>query len=111
MLALTLDVTLPTWLDAERMKTLMVGAMGVMLTVGLVSLWMAKKLVTRVAYVSLSVILLVATWTQRSNLIECANKIGNAESQKTTCDVFGFTVQVPTDRIPAVPASPEATVA
>ena len=101
MYGFTVNITLPSFLDADRMKTILVAAIGLFIAFAMVSAWMTKKVTKRIMTTGAFVLLTVFTFTQRSSLERCVDKVRNAESTATTCEVWGFHVKIPTDKVPA----------
>jgi hypothetical protein len=101
MYGFTVNITLPSFLDADRMKTILVAAIGLFIAFAMVSAWMTKKVTKRIMTTGAFVLLTVFTFTQRSSLESCIDKVRNAESTATTCEVWGFHVKIPTDKVPA----------
>ena len=98
MLALTLD-------DAKTIALVAATA----LTVGaVVSFWIMKSLVQKLAVAALLGVLAFAVWTQRVSLQECADKVqDNFELAgtdvvvaDTECSFFGITVTISDPRAP-----------
>ena len=98
MLALTLD-------DAKTIALVAATA----LTVGaVVSFWIMKSIVQKLAVAALLGVLAFAVWTQRVSLQECADKVqDNFELAgtdvvvaDTECSFFGITVTISDPRAP-----------
>ena len=92
MLAITLDQA--TNLAVAGATVLAVGA--------IVSFWVMKTVVQKVATAALLALLAFAVWTQRTSLQDCADKVqGNFERvgtnvtvADTDCSFFGVTVTI-----------------
>lgn len=77
------------WLDAEKLRWLLLAPIG-LVTAGLyLVLRFVRKLLTRGALVVVLVGLGVSLWLQRADLADCA--------QDCSCSLFGRAVQVPAD--------------
>ena len=92
MLALTLD-------DA---KTIAIVAATVLVVGAVVSFWIMKSIVQKLAVAALLAVLAFAVWTQRVSLQDCADKVQNSFElagtdvtvTDTECSFFGFTVTI-----------------
>jgi hypothetical protein len=92
MIALTLD-------DAETIAVVVVTA----LVVGaVVSFWIMKSVVQKLAVAALLALLAFAVWSQRVSLQDCADKVqdnfdlvgADVSVTDTECSFFGFTVTI-----------------
>jgi hypothetical protein len=92
MLALTLD----------EAKTIAIVAATALAVGAVVSFWVMKSLVQKLAVAALLGILAFAVWTQRVSLQDCADKVqdnfeltdGDVAVTDTECSFFGFTVTI-----------------
>jgi hypothetical protein len=91
-----LAVTLPTWLDADRLKTIVVLVIGALLAFSVVSALVIKAIVTKVITLGVLLVVVIALWTQRASLQDCADRVRARED--ATCSFFGLDVQVPASR-------------
>jgi hypothetical protein len=95
-----LAVTLPSSLDAERMKSVMIIAGVAFAAFGLLGLWVAKKIVTKLLTLAVFGGVAIFAFTQRASLTDCLDKVRtDAGKNATTCSVAGFDVKIPTDKL------------
>lgn len=81
--------TLPSWLDQDRLRALVMVAVVVLL---LLALWIVRFVQVMAIKTTLLVIVLglgIALWVQRSNLGDCATKC--------SCRLFGTDVRISND--------------
>jgi hypothetical protein len=106
----TLAVTLPSSLDAERMKSVMIIAGVAFAGLGLLGAWVAKKIITKLLTLAIFAGVAIFAFTQRANLTDCLNKVRtDVGTTATTCSVAGFDVKIPTDKVPQLPGSTTTT--
>jgi uncharacterized membrane protein len=84
-----LAVTLPSWLDADRLKTIAVLIVGALLAFSIVSAWLIKKVVVKVISLGLMLGLALAFWTQRSNLADCASSVKDNPTEGASASSSG----------------------
>ena len=77
------------WLDAEKLRWLLLAPIGLVAAGLYLVVRFVGKLLTRVALVVVLVGLGVSLWLQRADLADCA--------QDCSCSLFGRAVQVPAD--------------
>lgn len=66
------------------------------LAVALLVLWLVKNAVMRVVSVVLLLALGLGSWSQRSSVTDCIDKVkSNAGQTTTTCSFFGQDVEIP----------------
>ncbi len=92
MLGLTLD-------QATTIAAVVVGAL---LVLAVVSAWVMKGVVQKIALVVILGLLAVLVWSQRSSLQECADRVRTAgvgaSGIDTTCTFFGRDIDITLDR-------------
>ena len=96
MLALSLDAA----------KHIAVSVVVVLVALALVSAAAIKSVVAKLITVLLLGGLALGVWTQRSNLVDCAQQVKDRGVADTAvrCTLFGTTVDVP--NVPSVPSVP-----
>jgi hypothetical protein len=101
-------ITLPSSLDAERMKSVMIIAGIAFAAFGLLGLWVAKKIITKLLTLVVFGGVAIFAFTQRASLTDCLDKVrADVGKTATTCSVAGFDVKIPTDKVkvPQLPGS------
>lgn len=91
---MVLAISLPSWLDADSLRTIAVAVVGALVALSIVSAWLIKKVVMKVITLGVLLGLALAFWTQRANLADCADAVRD-ERTDATCTFFGFQVEVP----------------
>jgi hypothetical protein len=85
--------------SADGVKQLAVVVIIALLVMAILSAWVIKKLVTKLITVGILVALVVAVYSQRSSVADCADQVkakakaGDFSSQ--TCSFFGKDVTIP----------------
>ena len=96
-------IKLPSSLDTESLKSVLVVAVLAFVVMSLLSAWLMKTIVTKL--VSVAVLLAMAgfLWVQRGDLSDCADQVTNVAPGTTEvrCTVAGFAVKIPTSQLPA----------
>ena len=91
MLALTLG----------QAKTIAVLVVLALIVLAVVSAWVMKEIMQKVALVVILGLLALLVWTQRSSLDDCADRVRAAEFRgDTTCSFLGRDVTISTRRDP-----------
>lgn len=83
-------------LDIDAAKNIASGMSIGSVAVAIVAFWLLKNMVMRVVTVVLLLALGFASYSQRANIVDCAEKIQAAAGvEATTCSFFGQTVEIP----------------
>ncbi len=83
---------IPDWLDAESLRTVIVVAIVVLGVAAATVLRFVRRVLVRIALVTLLVALALGLWMQRSDLQDCIDTC--------ICQIFGQDVTIPSDRNP-----------
>ena len=86
-----LTVTLPSWLDADRLRWVTLVAIAVLVILGLGIVRFVQRMLTMLLALGLVGGLVVALWVQRDDLKDC--------QATCSCRLFGQEVQVPPGRL------------
>lgn len=84
-------------LSLETAKTVAIVVLLAFLAAGVVSAWVIKNVVAKLITVALMAALALGVWTQRSNLVDCADKAkANVTNgvHKVDCTFFGSDVEI-----------------
>lgn len=88
LLAITLDV--------DSAKNIASGMSVGSIVVAVAALWLVKNMLMRMVSVVLLLALGIASYSQRANIVECAEKVrATAGTQVVSCTFFGQTVEIP----------------
>lgn len=88
LLAITLDV--------DSAKNIASGMSVGSIVVAVAALWLVKNMLLRMVSVVLLLALGIASYSQRANIVECAEKVrATAGTQVVSCTFFGQTVEIP----------------
>lgn len=85
------------------MKTFLVAVLGAFVLLSILSAWFIRAVVTKIFSIALCLIMATVVWVQRGNISDCAESLDNAEigSTEVRCDIAGFEIKVPTDKLPS----------
>jgi hypothetical protein len=88
LLAITLDV--------DSAKNIASGMSVGSIVVAVAALWLVKNMLLRMVSVVLLLALGIASYSQRANIVDCAEKVrATAGTQVVSCKFFGQTVEIP----------------
>jgi hypothetical protein len=88
LLAITLDV--------DSAKNIASGMSVGSIVVAVAALWLVKNMLLRMVSVVLLLALGIASYSQRANIVDCAEKVrATAGTQVVSCTFFGQTVEIP----------------
>jgi hypothetical protein len=95
-------LTLPSSIDTEALRTLLVGGVGLFVVMGVLSAWVIKTVVMKLISITLFLGLALFAWSQRSAASECAQKVTAVQIGQTevTCSIAGFDVNISPDKLP-----------
>ncbi len=83
-------------LDIESAKNIANGMSVGAVVVAVAALWLVKNMLMRVLSVVLLLALGIASYSQRANIVDCAEKVqATAGTQAVACTFFGQTVEIP----------------
>lgn len=83
---------IPDWLDAEALRWVIVGAIGVLAAVTAMAVRLVRKALLRLAVIAAFAGLSIGLWQQRADLQDCV--------ETCSCQLFGQEVRIPADRNP-----------
>ena len=101
--AVTLDaINLPSSLDTESLKKLLVVVVLAFIVLSLLAAWVMKTIVTKVIAVGLLLSAAGFIWVQRGDLSDCADQVTSVAPGATEvrCTVAGLSVKIPTSDLP-----------
>lgn len=87
------SATLPSWLDPELLRWIIVAILVVLAFLLLVVLRFVQRFVTRFLLLAILVGLGVSLWVQRQDLQDCA--------LRCECTLYGQEIVIPVDQLPA----------
>ena len=83
---------IPDWLDAEALRWVIVGAIGVLAAVTAMAVRLVRKALLRLAVIAVFAGLSIGLWQQRADLQDCV--------ETWSCWLFGQEVSIPAARNP-----------
>ena len=94
---------LPSSLDTDAMKTFLVAIVGAFALLSILSAWFIRAVVTKIFAIALCLIVGTAVWVQRGNIADCADnlELAKVEGGDVRCDIAGFSIKVPTEKLPS----------
>jgi hypothetical protein len=95
-------LSLPSSIDTEALRTMLVGGVGLFVVMGILSAWVMKTVVMKLISITLFMGLALFAWSQRSAAADCAKKVTSVQigQTKVTCSIAGFDVNVSRDQLP-----------
>lgn len=87
------SAALPSWLDPELMRWIIVAALALLALLLLMVLRFVQRFVTRFLLLAILVGLGVSLWFQREDLRDCA--------LRCECTLYGQEIVIPVDQLPA----------
>ncbi|MFM8602137.1 MAG: hypothetical protein ACKOFT_01455 [Actinomycetota bacterium] len=90
-------------LDIDAAKNIASGMSVGSVVIAVAALWLVKNMVMRVLSVVLLLALGFGSYSQRANIVDCAEKVrATAGTQAVSCTFFGQSVEIPTlsDQVP-----------
>lgn len=83
-------------LDFDAAKNIANGMSVGSIVIAVAAFWLVKNMVMRVVSVVLLLALGLGSYSQRANIVDCADKVrATAGTQAVSCTFFGQTVEIP----------------
>jgi hypothetical protein len=97
-----LAINMPSSLDTEALRTLLIGGVGLFIVMGILSAWVLKTAVMKLISISVCLGLALFAWSQRANAADCARKVTTVQPGATEvrCSVAGFDVNISPETLP-----------